>query len=44
MDLTRPSRMDDPEYIVRLVGHVVCVSLETVRIVNALPAVYGGRT
>jgi hypothetical protein len=27
----------DPEYIVRLVGQVVRVSLETVKIVNALP-------
>jgi hypothetical protein len=27
----------DPEYIVRLVGQVVRVRLETVRIVNALP-------
>ena len=35
-----PNREDDPEYIVRLVGQVVRVSLETVRIVNALPAEY----
>jgi predicted helicase len=28
----------DPEYIVRLVGQVVRVSVETVRIVAALPA------
>jgi predicted helicase len=33
-----PNRPDDPEYIVRLVGQVVRVSLETVRIVTALPA------
>ena len=32
-----PNRADDPEYIVRLVGQVVRVSLETVRIVKALP-------
>jgi predicted helicase len=32
-----PNREDDPEYIVRLVGQVVNVSLETVRIVNGLP-------
>ncbi len=32
-----PNRADDPEYIVRLVGQVVRVSVETVRIVNALP-------
>jgi predicted helicase len=33
-----PNREDDPEYIVRLVGQVVRVSIETVRIVNGLPA------
>jgi hypothetical protein len=33
-----PNREDDPRYIVRLVGQIVRVSLETVRIVNALPA------
>jgi predicted helicase len=33
-----PNRSDDPEYIVRLVGQVVRVSLETVRIVAGLPA------
>ena len=32
-----PNRADDPEYIVRLVGQVVRVSLETVKIVDALP-------
>ena len=32
-----PNRQDDPGYIVRLVGQVIHVSLETVRIVNALP-------
>jgi predicted helicase len=35
-----PNRADDPEYIVRLVGQVVRVSLETVRIVTGLPARY----
>jgi predicted helicase len=35
-----PNRADDPEYIVRLIGQVVRVSLETVKIVNALPAAY----
>ena len=35
-----PNRADDPEYIVRLVGQVVKVSLETVRIVSALPERY----
>jgi predicted helicase len=33
-----PNRPGDQEYIVRLVGQVVRVSLETVRIVNGLPA------
>jgi len=32
-----PNRPDDPEYVVRLVGQVVRVSLETVKIVEALP-------
>ena len=32
-----PNRADDPEYIVRLVGQVIHVSLETVRIVNPSP-------
>jgi hypothetical protein len=34
------NRADDPEYIVRLVGQVVKVSLETVRIVKGLPEKY----
>jgi hypothetical protein len=33
-----PNRPDDPEYIVRLVGQVIYVSLETVKIVKSLPA------
>jgi predicted helicase len=32
-----PNRPDDPEYIVRLVGQVVTVSVATVGIVGALP-------
>src|SRR5512136_576051 len=32
-----PNRLDDPEYIVRLIGQVITVSLETVKIVKALP-------
>jgi predicted helicase len=32
-----PNRPDDPQYIVRLVGKVITVSLETVRIVDELP-------
>jgi predicted helicase len=35
-----PNREDDPQYIVRLVGQVVRVSLETVRIVGSLPPVF----
>jgi predicted helicase len=33
-----PNRADDPEYIVRLVGQVIRVSLETVKLVKSLPA------
>ena len=33
-----PNRADDPQYIVRLIGQVIRVSLETVKIVNSLPA------
>jgi predicted helicase len=36
-----PNRPDDPEYIVRLIGQVVRVSIETVTIVGALPADFG---
>ena len=32
-----PNRYDDKEYILRLIGQVITVSLETVKIVNALP-------
>ena len=32
-----PNRRDDPEYIVRLIGQVIRVSLETVRPVKSLP-------
>lgn len=35
-----PNRADDPEYIVRLVGQVVHVSVETVRITAGLPERY----
>ena len=37
-----PNRLDDEEYIVRLVGQVVRVSLETVNIVRGLPEESGG--
>lgn len=32
-----PNRADEPDYIVRLIGKVITVSLETVKIVHALP-------
>lgn len=31
-----PNRADDPEYIVRLIGQVITVSLETVKLVSSL--------
>ena len=37
-----PNRPDDEEYIVRLIGQVVRVSLETVEIVRGLPEESGG--
>ena len=33
-----PNRDEDEEYILRLIGQVITVSLETVDIVNRLPA------
>ncbi|MDT9240654.1 MULTISPECIES: type ISP restriction/modification enzyme [unclassified Limnospira] len=33
-----PNRLDDEQYIVRLIGQVITVSLETVDIVNQLPS------
>jgi predicted helicase len=35
-----PNHEDDPEYIVRLIGQVVRVSIETVKIVKALPEAF----
>jgi predicted helicase len=32
-----PNRADDQQYILRLIGQVITVSLETVKIVRALP-------
>ena len=34
-----PNRADDPQYIVKLIGKVITVSLETVDIINKLPAI-----
>jgi predicted helicase len=33
-----PNRADDPQYIVRLIGQVITISLETVKIVHSLPS------
>ena len=33
-----PNRNDDPQYILRLIGQVVTVSLETVNLVRSLPS------
>src|SRR5262249_15482743 len=38
-----PNNPDDEEYIVHLVGQVVRVSVETVKIVNALPKEYAAK-
>ena len=32
-----PNQLDDPQYIIRLIGKVIAVSLETVQIVGNLP-------
>ena len=37
-----PNREEDEEYIVRLVGQVVRVSVETVKIVDGLPGKFTG--
>ncbi|MHB9131984.1 MAG: type ISP restriction/modification enzyme [Armatimonadota bacterium] len=34
---TDPNREEDPEYIIRLIGRVVTVSVETVKLIRALP-------
>ena len=33
-----PNRADDPQYIVKLIGKVITVSLETVGVVDGLPS------
>lgn len=35
-----PNRTDDPEYIVRLIGKIITVSIETMKIVNSLPGLF----
>ena len=32
-----PNRPNDPQYILRLIGQVITVSLETVKIIKGLP-------
>jgi predicted helicase len=32
-----PNRIDDPQYILRLIGQVITVSLETIKLVRSLP-------
>ena len=34
-----PNRVDDEEYIVRLIGQVITVSLETMKVVKGLPSI-----
>ena len=36
-----PNRPDDPEYIVRLIGQVITVSLDTVKVLKGLPLPLG---
>jgi predicted helicase len=42
--LSDPNRADDEEYIVRLVGQVVTVSVETMKLVAALPSLGDGKS
>ena len=37
--VNNPNRVDDPQYIVKLIGKVITVSLETVDIINKLPSI-----
>jgi predicted helicase len=39
-EITSDPNRDDEEYIVRLIGQVVTVSLETLKTVNALPPIH----
>lgn len=39
-----PNRADDPQYILRLVGQVITVSLETVKLVKSLPPLLTSET
>ena len=35
-----PNNLDNPQYIVRLIGKVITVSMETVKIVKSLPELF----
>ncbi len=35
--INNPNKLEDEEYIVKLIGKIITVSLETVKIVNNLP-------
>lgn len=35
-----PNRLDDPQYIIRLIGKVITISLNTVKIVKSLPTLF----
>lgn len=38
-----PNRLDDEQCIVRVIGQVITVSLETMKVVTGLPTLEGGR-
>jgi predicted helicase len=35
-----PNRPDDPQYIVRLIGQVITISLKTMQLIDQLPALH----
>jgi len=35
-----PNRLDDPQYIIRLIGNIISISLNTVKIVKSLPTLF----
>jgi predicted helicase len=39
-----PNRLDEPDYIIRLIGKVIHVSVETMKIVEALPPIDGAKS
>lgn len=39
-----PNRDDDPQYITRLIGQVIRVSVETMKIANGLPKELGDKS